>query len=67
MVGLIMFIAVTFIGLFIKNNFISIIVQGFVGASIYIIGLYIAKDEFFIQLLKTLNNKIKNKKDVTEI
>ena len=41
--------------------------QGFVGASIYIIGLYIAKDEFFIQLLKTLNNKIKNKKDVTEI
>lgn len=66
MIGLIIFIAVTFIGLFIKNNFISIIVQGFVGASIYIIGLYIAKDEFFIQLLKTLNNKIKNKKDVTE-
>ncbi len=65
-VGLTMFIVVTFIGIFIKNNFVSIVVQGLVGTCIYIIGLYITKDEFFINLLQNVKNKIKNK-NVTEI
>ena len=65
-VGIVMFFIVILIGFTVKNNLISIMLQGVSGAIIYIIGLYVVKDEFLVQLLKKGNNKIRKNKNVTE-
>lgn len=59
-VGIVMFLTAILIGHIVKNNLISIVIQGVVGVIIYILGLYVIKDEFLKQLLKNVNKKIKN-------
>lgn len=66
MIGVVMFVVVMLIGLTIKNNLFSIVLQAIIGVSIYIIGLYIIKDEFLVQLLQQIKNKFQKNKNVTE-
>lgn len=65
-IGMVMFAVVMLAGVIIKNNLISIVLQAIIGASIYILGLYIIKDEFLLQLLQQIKNKFQKNKNVTE-
>ena len=66
MASILMFVIVVIVGIIIKNNLASIILQGIIGVGVYIIILYVIKDEFFMQLMKSVKNKIKRNKTVTE-
>lgn len=66
MASILMFVIVVIAGIIIKNNLASIILQGIIGVGVYIIILYVIKDEFFMQLMKSVKNKIKRNKTVTE-
>lgn len=66
-IGVVMFVIVMLIGKLIHNNFISIFVQATVGICTYIGGLYIMKDELFMNLLQQIKNKLHRNINVTEI
>lgn len=57
--GFIMFIICLLIGNFIKNSFICIIIQIFVGILIYMLILILLKDEFVLSIISKIKNKIK--------
>ena len=56
--SIIMFIVCIFLGLVIKNNYVSMIAQIIIGAIIYINCLIILKDSFILDIIKKLKTKL---------
>ena len=56
--SIIMFIVCIFLGLVIKNNYVSMIAQIIIGAIIYINCLIILKDSFILDIIKKIKNKV---------